>query len=137
MCYCTVPDLILCLMAFILPPVAVLIRSGPYSPDLLLNIVLTLLGGLPGIVHAIYYIMITSPIRADPDSSQYDQPWEGQRYRRPITLVTEQPQANTSLLASSQNVSYHGSSQYHAAADGATQDTKQYQGPPPPYVELV
>ncbi|AAS51204.1 ACL024Wp [Eremothecium gossypii ATCC 10895] len=62
-CGCTCSDCILYFLGFLIPPVAVLLRSGCFSLDLLLNTILTCLGVLPGIVHAFYYIHITSPLR--------------------------------------------------------------------------
>lgn len=65
MCYivCSVSDCILYIVAVVFPPIAVLLRSGFCSSDLLLNILLTMLGFFPGLIHAFYYITITSPIR--------------------------------------------------------------------------
>lgn len=60
---CTLSDFGLYIVALMLPPVAVLFRSGIFSIDLLLNILLTLLGIAPGIVHAFYYVYTTSAIR--------------------------------------------------------------------------
>ena len=48
-------DLIKILLAVLLPPLGVLIEVG-LSKQLLLNIILTLLGYIPGIVHAVYVI---------------------------------------------------------------------------------
>ncbi|KAK5961144.1 Sna4p PWA37_001674 [Arxiozyma heterogenica] len=60
---CSMSDCILYIVAVIFPPIAVLLRSGFCSSDLLLNILLTMLGFFPGLVHAFYYITITSPLR--------------------------------------------------------------------------
>lgn len=43
------------LIALFLPPIAVLMKRG-VGTSLLLSIVLTLLGHLPGVVHAIYVV---------------------------------------------------------------------------------
>ncbi|CAL9730869.1 hypothetical protein MOUN0_K06018 [Monosporozyma unispora] len=73
---CSVSDCILYLVAVIFPPVAVLLRSGFYSSDFLLNVLLTLLGFFPGLVHAFYYITITSPLRRDAEYVYfYQQGW--------------------------------------------------------------
>jgi uncharacterized membrane protein YqaE (UPF0057 family) len=47
--------LIMILLSIFLPPIAVLINNG-MGKDLLINIVLCLLGYLPGIVHALWLI---------------------------------------------------------------------------------
>ncbi|SMN18311.1 similar to Saccharomyces cerevisiae YDL123W SNA4 Protein of unknown function, localized to the vacuolar outer membrane [Maudiozyma saulgeensis] len=62
---CSVSDFILYIVAFFFPPVAVLLRSGFCSKDFLLNILLTLCGFVPGMIHAFYYITVTSPLRRD------------------------------------------------------------------------
>ncbi|KAI8854609.1 hypothetical protein BC829DRAFT_380359 [Chytridium lagenaria] len=46
------------LLALIFPPLLVLIKEG-CSCDLLLNVILTLVGWLPGVVHAIYVWHVT------------------------------------------------------------------------------
>lgn len=48
-------DLLTILLCIFLPPVAVLIHFG-LSGQFLLNILLTLLGGLPGMIHAFWII---------------------------------------------------------------------------------
>lgn len=48
-------DIIKIIIAIILPPVAVLIDRG-IGKQLIINIILTLLGYLPGIIHAVYLI---------------------------------------------------------------------------------
>ena len=49
-------DLVALLLAIIFPPLGVLLKEG-LNVQLLLNIVLTLLGWLPGIIHALYLIL--------------------------------------------------------------------------------
>ncbi|WP_336487162.1 YqaE/Pmp3 family membrane protein [Methylobacterium nigriterrae] len=44
------------LLAIFLPPIAVLVTEG-IGLQFLLNILLTLLGGIPGMVHALWIIM--------------------------------------------------------------------------------
>lgn len=73
---CSVSDCILYVVAVIFPPVAVLLRSGFCSSDLLLNVLLTLLGFVPGLIHAFYYITVTSPLRRDSEYAYfYQQGW--------------------------------------------------------------
>ncbi|KAJ2333488.1 plasma membrane proteolipid Pmp3 [Coemansia sp. RSA 1836] len=49
-------DLMLLILAFFLPPLAVFFKRG-CTADLLINVCLTLLGYLPGMVHAWYLIL--------------------------------------------------------------------------------
>jgi len=46
------------LFAILLPPLGVLMHNG-CSKDLIINILLTILGYIPGIIHAIYVIVTT------------------------------------------------------------------------------
>ncbi|HVP72192.1 MAG TPA: YqaE/Pmp3 family membrane protein [Phycisphaerales bacterium] len=48
--------LLLCIIAFFLPPLAVGLKSG-VGGTLLLNIILTLLFWLPGFLHALYIVL--------------------------------------------------------------------------------
>ncbi len=47
--------IVLIILAIILPPVAVFLKNGA-GKDLVINIILTLLGFLPGILHALWVI---------------------------------------------------------------------------------
>jgi len=48
-------DIIKILFAFLLPPLGVFLERG-CGADLIINIVLTCLGWIPGIIHALYII---------------------------------------------------------------------------------
>ncbi|KAL2266250.1 hypothetical protein VTJ83DRAFT_5602 [Remersonia thermophila] len=50
------PDICKILLAILLPPVGVFLEVG-CNGQLLLNIVLTILGYIPGIIHALYVIL--------------------------------------------------------------------------------
>lgn len=52
----TASDLCKIIFAVILPPLGVFLEKGCGS-DLCINIILTLLGYLPGIIHALYIIL--------------------------------------------------------------------------------
>ncbi|KAH3666660.1 hypothetical protein WICMUC_005477 [Wickerhamomyces mucosus] len=60
-------DVILYIIAFVFPPFPVLIRSGFCSADFLLNLLLTAMFGLPGTIHALYIVYITSPVTGNPE----------------------------------------------------------------------
>ena len=53
-------DFIRLLIAFILPPVAVYLQFGA-GKHFWINYLLTLLGGVPGIVHAVYVMAANRP----------------------------------------------------------------------------
>lgn len=59
-------DVILYVLAFFFPPFPILIRVGFCTNQFLLNILLTLLFGLPGTLHALYIVYTTSPITGSP-----------------------------------------------------------------------
>jgi len=49
------PDIIKIILAIFIPPLAVYLEKG-CGNDVLINIVLTLLAGFPGLIHALYII---------------------------------------------------------------------------------
>jgi uncharacterized membrane protein YqaE (UPF0057 family) len=51
-------SLILVLLAIVLPPIAVLLKAG-VGLQLLLSILLTLLGYIPGMIHALWVVLKT------------------------------------------------------------------------------
>lgn len=51
-------DWFLVFIAIFVPPVAVGLKRGLFSKDLLINILLFLLGFFPGLIHALYIISI-------------------------------------------------------------------------------
>lgn len=52
----TASDICKIILAVILPPVGVFLERG-CGADLLINILLTILGYIPGIIHALYVIL--------------------------------------------------------------------------------
>lgn len=50
------PTFLTVLLAVLLPPVAVALRAG-VGGQLILNIILTLLGYIPGLVHALWVVL--------------------------------------------------------------------------------
>ncbi len=47
-------QVILCLF---IPPLAVYLKKGKIDNDFWINVVLTLLGGLPGLLHGLYVVL--------------------------------------------------------------------------------
>lgn len=57
-------DIALCLVAIVLPPLAVYIKQNRFTGVTCLSILLTLLAWLPGAVHAIWFILQGHSVRA-------------------------------------------------------------------------
>ncbi|CCK69515.1 Sna4p KNAG_0C04120 [Huiozyma naganishii CBS 8797] len=138
-CYvcCTVSDLLLYIIAIIFPPAAVVFRSGICSSDLLLNVLLTMLGLLPGTIHAFYYISVTSPLRNADYAFFYQQGWidsEAQTNAGPHrvndTGYTGSDSTRTPLLRGERQLSVN-----QALKDQQTHrnSTSLKPGAPPPY----
>ncbi|KAA8916680.1 hypothetical protein TRICI_001178 [Trichomonascus ciferrii] len=53
-------DILLALLGLFVPPLPVAIKRGLFSLDTLLNLILCLLGGLPGVLHC-WYIIVKYP----------------------------------------------------------------------------
>ncbi|KAI9635384.1 uncharacterized protein MKK02DRAFT_44071 [Dioszegia hungarica] len=51
-------DIVLYIIAFFVPPASVVVKRG-CGGQFWLNILLTLLGGIPGLIHAIYIVAVT------------------------------------------------------------------------------
>jgi len=52
----TCSDIFKILLAVLLPPIGVYAQKGTCDKDLLINVLLTIFGYIPGIVHALYII---------------------------------------------------------------------------------
>ena len=50
-------NLVAIILAVILPPLGVLFKQQKFDVQFLINLVLTLLGWLPGVLHALYVIL--------------------------------------------------------------------------------
>jgi uncharacterized membrane protein YqaE (UPF0057 family) len=53
----TCSDIFKIILAVLLPPIGVFVEKERCDKDLLINILLTILGYIPGIVHALYIIL--------------------------------------------------------------------------------
>jgi uncharacterized membrane protein YqaE (UPF0057 family) len=75
-------DIFLGLIAILFPPIAVWVKCGICSADSIINILLCMLGWLPGLLHA-WYIIAKFP---DPVTLEYEQlPQDAERAR--VTYV--------------------------------------------------
>lgn len=59
----TKDDIFLMVVSLFFPPVAVYLRQGFWSKDMLINVLLTILLGVPGFLHAVWVIYTTSSLR--------------------------------------------------------------------------
>lgn len=136
-CCCTVSDLILYVIAFFFPPVAVLLRSGICSSDLLLNVLLTLLGFVPGMIHAFYYITITSPLRRDAEYVYfYQQGWADNERQAGASGSRGGPQQQPPInegYGAIQTPLLQGQTNPHVPPTGSKMEPTPA---PPPYSEL-
>lgn len=131
MCCCTVSDIILYIIAFFVPPVAVLLRAGFCSSDFLLNVLLTLLGFLPGMLHAFYFIASTSPLRRDAEYAYfYQQGWVDHERQAPRRSENQQQAAESA--PSTQTPLLQGQPILHSAHSGGKVESPA----PPPYAEM-
>lgn len=64
------------LVAIILPPVGVLMQEG-LRKRFWINVVLTMLGYIPGIIHAVYVILKYEPRRRLPEHDRTQHPGHG------------------------------------------------------------
>ncbi|KAI8959015.1 hypothetical protein F5Y11DRAFT_18657 [Daldinia sp. FL1419] len=81
-------DLFLGLLAILFPPLPVWVKTGLCSADSIINVLLCVLGYLPGLIHAWYIIS------KFPESYEYDAvPQDSERARVTYVFVEPQPQA--------------------------------------------
>jgi uncharacterized membrane protein YqaE (UPF0057 family) len=45
------------ILCFFIPPLAVYLKKGKIDNDFWINVVLTILGGLPGLLHGLYVVL--------------------------------------------------------------------------------
>ncbi|EDO16907.1 hypothetical protein Kpol_1020p15 [Vanderwaltozyma polyspora DSM 70294] len=131
---CSVSDFILYLVAIIFPPAAVVLRSGCCSIDFFINILLTILGFVPGMLHAFYYITITSPLRNNTEYLYvYQEGYVQDPERLDNAVQNSTPTLQTPLI-------YGSHSDHHSSTDrpsNGQNETKKSSTPaPPPYTEL-
>ncbi len=48
--------LLMIIIAILLPPLAVFMKSEDLGKDFIINVLLTILGWLPGAIHALWYV---------------------------------------------------------------------------------
>ncbi|KAK0702079.1 hypothetical protein B0T26DRAFT_660141 [Lasiosphaeria miniovina] len=75
----TVSDLVLYILAFFIPPLAVFFRTG-CDADFLINICLTILAWFPGVIHAFWIIHRTKRAVVVPAIGGHKGPVTGHHY---------------------------------------------------------
>lgn len=120
-------DVILYVLAFFLPPFPILIRVGFCTNQFLLNILLTMLFGVPGTLHALYIVYITSPITGSPERRvrNYD-------YERVVENDGEYHPINNGAYSSTPNQIHQHHKQQSQPNNTASSSTQPFTLPPPP-----
>ncbi|RKP08320.1 hypothetical protein THASP1DRAFT_29873 [Thamnocephalis sphaerospora] len=126
-------DILYAVLGFILPPVAVAFRAG-CGVDLLINLLLTLLGHVPGVLHAWYVILKLARERSEREGYRsindleagHDHP-PGGRCNSPVVILVATPEEARRLVPHSMPVS--------AAVSPQPQPTPQPQSAPEPKLQ--
>ncbi|KAI1658000.1 hypothetical protein F4813DRAFT_389264 [Daldinia decipiens] len=131
-------DLFLGLLAILFPPLPVWVKTGLCSADSIINVLLCVLGYLPGLIHAWYIIS------KFPESYEYEVvPQDSERAHVTYVFVQEpQPQARPQAhpkSASNAQPNYGATDNNHNASSSAgPSDAHDDEGnAPPTYAEAV
>ncbi|KAG7117014.1 Plasma membrane proteolipid 3 like protein [Verticillium longisporum] len=130
----TASDICKILLAIILPPVGVFLERG-CGADLLINILLTILGYIPGIIHALYIILNENathsskshPNYPDPATPETTQPHHSSRINRRSSTAAFFSHRNGLSLSLYLSVSLTFSFATDASGDARTGESAVYQ----------
>lgn len=140
-------DIFLGVLAILFPPIAVWIKCGLCSADSIINILLCMLGYLPGLLHA-WYIIAKFPDGSDYESLPQDtesgrvtyvyvQGADGQQRRQQRSAVPKTNGAGYGTTASAPNVA----PQQHQAQNGTWSQQPSAESSngavPPSYAEAI
>lgn len=84
-----VGDIILYVLAFLVPPFPVLIRKGLKTQEFFISLFLTFFFHLPGLLYALYIVWVTLPVTGEPRAHEAYQDLENQRHYQPLVLGGE------------------------------------------------
>lgn len=84
--YSLLSSFALVIVCLLLPPAAIFLVQGGFGEDFCINVVFTLLGWLPGVVHALTVIFASKNLRIDHSRERTHQ--KQVRFRRKIHGVT-------------------------------------------------
>ncbi|KAI1265579.1 putative stress response RCI peptide [Xylariaceae sp. FL1019] len=130
------PDIFLGLIAILFPPLSVWVRRGICSVDSLINILLCLLGYIPGLLHAWYIIA------KFPESSDYERVPQDQEHGHTHTYHVFVPNPNNGRQQQpkpSSNMNYGSTNNSNANAGSSSAGPANEGGDPAPptYAEAV
>ncbi|KAI4227705.1 MAG: hypothetical protein L6R36_002192 [Xanthoria steineri] len=91
---CCTSDILLGVLAIIFPPIAVWIKSGLCTIDSLINILLCMLGYIPGLLHA-WYIIAKYP-EENEHGTAYERAYGGDLENRHVTYYYVNDSRNNS-----------------------------------------
>ncbi|KAL1876446.1 hypothetical protein Daus18300_002690 [Diaporthe australafricana] len=149
-------DIFLGVLAIIFPPLPVWVKCGICSADSVINILLCVLGFLPGLLHA-WYIIAKFP---EPDYSSYDRVGDSEHGRVTYVVVQQDEngrrsqqqqrprgQAQQTKPARQGNMSYGTSQNQNGGSSSAPPPQSSHanggegssddQPPPPSYAQVV
>ncbi|SCV03539.1 LANO_0G04742g1_1 [Lachancea nothofagi CBS 11611] len=118
-------DIVLGLVAFLLPPLPVLIRSGFGSRNFWINILLCCLFGFPGVFHSMYIVYTTSSEHPSYARVNGDEDLEAQ-IPPAITEVTKTPETEEPSLLQESPPLYNEVADHNAAVQAATDNKIQH-----------
>lgn len=121
-------DVFLYLIALFLPPLPVFIRCGLWTNQFLLNVLLTLMFGLPGTLHSIYIVYTTSSVTGDANRrvayDDYERLVEEERRTDIVPETTPTPTQEHTEGSSAANSDFpppYTTSDIHQATDNKVQ----------------
>lgn len=148
-------DIFLGLLALLFPPLPVWVKRGICSADSIINILLCMLGYLPGLIHA-WYIIAQYP-EPEYDYQAVGQDSEGghvyvivheqdgrqhrchaqQQQQRQAAARPAKPQGNMTYGTTSTNTNIASSAAQHAEAGAGSSSSDPNAAPPPSYAQVV
>jgi uncharacterized membrane protein YqaE (UPF0057 family) len=105
---CCSSDIFLGFLAILFPPLPVWVKSGLCSADSLINILLCLLGFIPGLLHA-WYIIAKHP---EPDYT-YSRIPENPEAGHRVTYIVVSPQPTPAPSSAPKPYNHHAQTQHH------------------------
>jgi len=141
---CDGPDLFLCILAILFPPIGVWVKRGLCSADSLINIALCCLGYLPGLIHAWYIIAKFpepgydyEPLQQDAEGRVYVIVHDGSGRSRRQQQQQQQPKPNKKPGQPNSNMTYGTTGAPAPQQNGGEGSSEGNHAPPPSYAQVV